>query len=189
LSAAIDDSATSLTVVSDEGFPPVDGFTVRLDNELLRVIDGAGTTTWTVERGADLSTAVGHAADTPLVLQQTIGLGQAVLADSTPRLGSRLPTDLTLLTGKDFHTWVPLTTPITSEPGVTRIVGFGWVTTWTVDSINAMTVNTQPGGIAWQNASAVPAVTWPDLSVDAFQELFDAHAGVDEPLLAPVLVR
>jgi hypothetical protein len=65
LTAAISSTgATSLTVASNTGFPSVttasgDFFHVLIDTELLKVTDNSSTT-WTVTRGADSSTAATH---------------------------------------------------------------------------------------------------------------------------------
>ncbi|WP_433301430.1 multicopper oxidase domain-containing protein [Actinoplanes sp. CA-030573] len=53
---------TSITVASATGFPAAAGYYVRLDNEVLRVTAGAGTTTWTVQRGQLGTTAAAHAS-------------------------------------------------------------------------------------------------------------------------------
>jgi hypothetical protein len=45
-------SATTTTVTSATGFPATNGFYIRIDNEVMQVTGGAGTTTWTVCRTA-----------------------------------------------------------------------------------------------------------------------------------------
>ncbi|MCU7722965.1 multicopper oxidase domain-containing protein [Actinoplanes sp. KI2] len=52
---------TSITVASATGFPATNGYYVRIDNEVLRVTAGAGTATWTVQRGQLGTTAATHA--------------------------------------------------------------------------------------------------------------------------------
>ena len=54
-------TSTTITVTSTAGFPAVAPFRVEIDDEVLVVTAGAGTTTWTVERGADSTTAAAHA--------------------------------------------------------------------------------------------------------------------------------
>jgi hypothetical protein len=55
---------TSITVASASGFPPAGGgnYYVRIDNEVLQVTAGQGTTTWTVARGQLGTTAATHAS-------------------------------------------------------------------------------------------------------------------------------
>ena len=63
LSAAIETTdGTSISVTAYALFPAAAQFRVRIDDELLLVTDGAGTTTWTVERGAESTTAATHAS-------------------------------------------------------------------------------------------------------------------------------
>jgi hypothetical protein len=62
LSAAITTtSATTLTVVSAAApFPQTAQFRIIIDSEIMIVTAGAGTTTWTVTRGAENTTAATH---------------------------------------------------------------------------------------------------------------------------------
>jgi len=53
-------SATTVAVVSAASFPATAEFRVKVDSEILLVTAGAGTTTWTVTRGADGTAAVTH---------------------------------------------------------------------------------------------------------------------------------
>jgi hypothetical protein len=59
LSAAMNATQTTLTVASATGFP-VSTFRIRIDDEYMMVTGGFGTTTWTVTRGANGSTATTH---------------------------------------------------------------------------------------------------------------------------------
>jgi hypothetical protein len=61
LSGAIDAAATSITVDTIAGFPATAPFNIRVDDEVMTVTDGAGTTTWTVVRGVENTSAVAHA--------------------------------------------------------------------------------------------------------------------------------
>jgi len=47
----------SITVASAAGFPTTAGYYIRIDNEVMRVTAGQGTTTWTVARGATRTSA------------------------------------------------------------------------------------------------------------------------------------
>jgi hypothetical protein len=60
LAGAITSSATTITVNSASGFPTT-SFTIRIDDEYMNVTAGFGTTTWTVTRGVNNSTAAAHA--------------------------------------------------------------------------------------------------------------------------------
>jgi hypothetical protein len=62
LSGSLTASATSMAVASAAAFPATAEFRVRMDSEILLVTDGAGTTTWTVTRGADGTTPATHTA-------------------------------------------------------------------------------------------------------------------------------
>ena len=73
LGAAMTASQTTLTVASATGFP-TSSFSIRIDDEYMTVTGGFGTTTWTVTRGAHVSTATTH------VISQTVNL----VNDQTP---------------------------------------------------------------------------------------------------------
>lgn len=62
LSAAITTttSPTSITVASAAGFPSSGNYTILIDNEQMTVTAGQGTTTWTVTRGVNSTTAATH---------------------------------------------------------------------------------------------------------------------------------
>jgi hypothetical protein len=63
LAAAISStSQTSITVASATGFPTVVPYLVKVDDEVLLVDSGAGTTTWTVKRAQAGTVAATHAA-------------------------------------------------------------------------------------------------------------------------------
>jgi Tfp pilus assembly protein PilX len=65
LSSAINATQTSLTVASASGFP-TSQFKLRVDDEVMTVTAGFGTTTWTVTRGVSGTTAASH------VINQTV---------------------------------------------------------------------------------------------------------------------
>jgi hypothetical protein len=52
--------ATSLTVASATGFPASGNYTIQVDSEQMTVTGGQGTTTWTVTRGVNGTTAATH---------------------------------------------------------------------------------------------------------------------------------
>jgi Tfp pilus assembly protein PilX len=59
LAAAVNATQTTITVASASGFPSTP-FTLRVDDESMTVTAGFGTTTWTVTRGVNSSTAASH---------------------------------------------------------------------------------------------------------------------------------
>ena len=61
LSAAITASQTTVTVASATGFP-ASQFKIRIDDEVMTVTGGYGTTTWTVTRGVSGTIAAPHAS-------------------------------------------------------------------------------------------------------------------------------
>lgn len=61
-------SGTTLAVTSAARFPSVDGFKVRVEGEVMLVTAGAGTTSWTVTRAVDNTSAVAHAAGVTVAL-------------------------------------------------------------------------------------------------------------------------
>lgn len=62
LVSSIGASDTTIQVGSAKGFPSSTSFRIQIDNERATVVAGQGTTTWTVTRGADGTTATSHAA-------------------------------------------------------------------------------------------------------------------------------
>jgi hypothetical protein len=61
LSSALTATATTVTVSSASGFPTT-SFVIRIDDEFMTVTAGFGTTTWTVTRASNGSTATTHVA-------------------------------------------------------------------------------------------------------------------------------
>jgi hypothetical protein len=59
LSGALTASSTTVTVASATGFPSTP-FVIRIDDEFMTVTAGFGTTTWTVTRASNSSTATTH---------------------------------------------------------------------------------------------------------------------------------
>jgi hypothetical protein len=73
LNGAITAAATTLTVASASGFPSSAQFRILVDSELMIVTAGAGTTTWTVARGAEGTTAASHANQATVTQVLTAG--------------------------------------------------------------------------------------------------------------------
>jgi len=61
LNGAIDASVTTVTVASASAFPSSGQYRIAIGDELLLVTAGAGTTSWTVTRGVESTTAASHA--------------------------------------------------------------------------------------------------------------------------------
>lgn len=59
-SAVTTTTATTITVAAITGAPTSGNFRIRVDNELMLVTGGHGTTTWTVTRGVEGTTAATH---------------------------------------------------------------------------------------------------------------------------------
>jgi hypothetical protein len=71
LAAAINASQTTITVSSASGFPTSGTYRIRIDDEEMTVTGGQGTTTWTVTRGVNVTTAASH------VISQTVNWDDA----------------------------------------------------------------------------------------------------------------
>jgi hypothetical protein len=62
VNGALDASTTTVVPVSASAFPASGQYRIAIDNELLLVTAGAGTLSWTVQRGAEGTTAATHAS-------------------------------------------------------------------------------------------------------------------------------
>ena len=91
LAAAINATATSITVASPIGFPVTTPFKIRIENEVFRVTAVAGNT-WTVVRGVDGSTAAPHAVNAQITLADRTSL----TTRSRLRLVAEAPGEITL---------------------------------------------------------------------------------------------
>lgn len=63
LNGGINGAVTSLVVAAFAAFPAANGFKVKIDDEILLVTAGAGTSTWTVTRAQNDTTPAVHADD------------------------------------------------------------------------------------------------------------------------------
>ena len=70
LTSALTASGTTVTVASASGFPST-SFVIRVDDEFMTVTAGFGTTTWTVTRASNGSTATTHASGQTLEWKTT----------------------------------------------------------------------------------------------------------------------
>lgn len=62
LNGGITNVATTIVVTSATGFPSSAPYTIRIEDEIIKVTAGAGTTSWTVTRGAEGTTNVAHSS-------------------------------------------------------------------------------------------------------------------------------
>ena len=60
LAASLTAASSTMSVTSAAGFPSTAPFRVKIDSEVVVVTAGAGTTSWTIQRGADYTTAADH---------------------------------------------------------------------------------------------------------------------------------
>lgn len=84
LTAGVDNDDTSLAVASYTAFPTAAQFRVRVDSELMLVTAGAGTSTWTVTRGVEGTTAAAHAAGAVVTQVLTAGAVSALVGAVVP---------------------------------------------------------------------------------------------------------
>ncbi|HEY7812513.1 MAG TPA: hypothetical protein VIC62_04705 [Nakamurella sp.] len=123
----------TITVASAAGFPTAAGYFVRIDNEVLQVTAGQGTTTWTVLRGQLGTSAATHLSGATVSALATdwhagftgIPGGSANLKIS---YGGRNCGSTTLATCAALTTNVPAPPPRSSAPGRTRGRCASWCT-------------------------------------------------------------
>lgn len=72
LSGSITSGATTLTVASAAGFPAANPFSIQIDSEIMSVTAGMGTTTWTVSRGVNGTTAASHTSGVSVDWNRTL---------------------------------------------------------------------------------------------------------------------
>jgi hypothetical protein len=75
LSSAINSGQKTLTVASAAGFPTSE-FHLRIDDEVMTVTSGFGTTMWTVTRGANGTAAVAHATSQTIIWDDATPSGE-----------------------------------------------------------------------------------------------------------------
>ncbi|MGZ6267752.1 MAG: TadE/TadG family type IV pilus assembly protein, partial [Candidatus Limnocylindrales bacterium] len=130
--------ATSIKVNSASGFPTSGSYTVVIDSEHMLVTSGQGTTTWTVTRGADSTTAATHIGGTTVT--RVVGKTDTTIQVSAPYGPSAsfpsVPFTIAVgLNGSNYE-----------HMSVTAVAGSSAPFTWTVtraqDSTPAATHNT-----------------------------------------------
>jgi len=85
LTSAITAAQTSLTVASPTGFP-TSQFKIRIDDEVMTVTGGYGTTSWTVTRGVSGTTAASHASSQTVLREDATPSGELSWNASTKTL-------------------------------------------------------------------------------------------------------
>jgi len=86
LAAAITTTdGTAITVTADFGVTAGNAFRVLIDSELMEVTAGHGTTSWTVLRGVDGTTAAVHASGAQVRLLVQLGIQSIVNPDERDR--------------------------------------------------------------------------------------------------------
>lgn len=152
---SITSGATSLKVAAATGFPAAAQYRILIENEILIVTAGAGTTTWTVTRGAEGTTAASHNDGVTVTHILTAGgltgvCGQTILSDVSANIPAAgvvgriyAPTNGTHLlrdTGSAWSPWgpaFPMTTPFAQTgPQTTTLSGNGGSITSGATSLN-----------------------------------------------------
>ena len=167
------------------------------------------TTTWTVARGINGTTAISHSAGDMVVQLSGASFGQTVTYPSTDD-----PNNLTRMQNQSYPppdstnqtaVYAPLYASATQAPGVNWIVGFGAVNLsvtssappvqFTLSSASPVTNN---GYVAPANAMGVPSSLYGAINLLGLDQndsntllltLYQATAGVTMSVLAPTLVR
>ena len=79
--AALSASSTTVRVASASAFPQSGTFSIQIDDEIMNVTAGAGSTTWTVSRGSSGTTAAAHIIGASVVRTTGINLSNADMRD------------------------------------------------------------------------------------------------------------
>jgi hypothetical protein len=85
LSSAITAASTTVSVASATGFP-TSQFKIRIDDEVMTVTGGYGTTSWTVTRGVSGTTAAAHASSQTVIWDDATPSGELSWNASTKTL-------------------------------------------------------------------------------------------------------
>ncbi len=181
---AIGAGTNPIVVSSSAGFP-APPFKVRADGEVMLVTGVAGTS-WTVTRGYNGTTAAAHAVNTAFHLFESASIGESMLSGLPITNGFDAPPALE---------YVPVFATI---GGIgERYIGFGQARlrpipplpppgTYPVD-VEIMRIDST---MAPENAMAVLADPMdPALTTAEVNAIFAERLTIDEPLLAPALVR
>jgi prepilin-type N-terminal cleavage/methylation domain-containing protein len=83
LASSMTSTATTMSVSNATGFPTTNGFRVKVNYEIVRVVGGAGTTTWTVKRGVDGTVATTQPSASNISVVQRIDVNSCGTAPCT----------------------------------------------------------------------------------------------------------
>lgn len=163
LPTGINDSVTSLTVVSATGFPSDGNFRILVESELMLVTAVSGTT-FTVVRGIESTSAASHLAGVSVLQVFTAGSLNRVFADNIPMFGAtQRPlfgslTDASgnVLDSSDFTVYnqngATITDLSTGGIGVTHITNSGVMLSRTITTPKTITAAIMCD-IQWENGS------------------------------------
>jgi hypothetical protein len=76
LSSQINSNQSTVTVASASGFPTTSQFRIRIDDEVMTVTGGYGSTTWNVSRGAQGTTAASHSSGQTVIWDDATPSGE-----------------------------------------------------------------------------------------------------------------
>lgn len=137
LTGLINATDTLVTVASNAGFPPAPAngaaasrFLIRIDQEILAVVGGAGTTSWTIVRGLFGTTAAPHASGASAILY-----GQVAPWGNLSSPLTNAATSISVISSGTLTAFPsPATTPFVIHIGGERMLVTGQTnaTTWTV---------------------------------------------------------
>lgn len=161
LNGAINSSVTSITVTAATGFPAAAQYRVIIDSEVLLVTAGAGTTTWTVTRGAEGTTAAGHSDLAPVTHILTAGALAQYRADlfqtggysSRPAAGKSgvvyQANDAVMFAWRDNGSAWDLLRPyyLPSDWAID-------LSGWTAHNLTGVTATAVGGSVVWQNPTS-----------------------------------
>lgn len=168
LNGAINDSVTSIDVASATGFSSSVQFRINVEDELMLVTAGAGTTTWTVTRGIEGTTAASHANGAKVA--QVLTAGALAWIKPTVSSGPYASLPANPVVGERYY--------CTDSPYILEWTGTEWLTTY-----NGRLV-TRPDQFIW---------TWENQSTNSvdvskgYSRITGAAAGVALQLASPTL--
>jgi hypothetical protein len=106
LGAAMTNVQTTLSITATTSFPATNGYTIQVDSEQMTVTAGAGTTTWTVTRGANGTTAASH-LKSAAVSQVSIPVTSASAFPGSGSYGIQIDGEqMTVASGQGTTTWL-----------------------------------------------------------------------------------
>lgn len=104
LAASVTSAGPTITVASASGFPTSGTFTIQVDSEQMTVTAGQGTTTWTVTRGVNGTTAAAHSSGAS-VDPTSIKVASAASFPASGSFGIRVDNETMTVTAQAGTTW------------------------------------------------------------------------------------